>query len=173
MTRLTTAPSLALLLLWGSLSRIQAADTKVVVKDGGSILLRAGGLDAGQTWTVSPTEIRHQNGNGVLSSLRITDAGSDRCAGQPACGIDPAQPWLIQVTYAGGSLTIASVSANRGLHLTQRQLPFDQWQPTANADEREFGHGDGLRISNITVNHGDNLCSSGKGCEITVLFSPQ
>jgi hypothetical protein len=58
------------------------------------------------------------------------------------------------------------------VHLTHRKLPFDKWQHTANANEREFGHGDGHRISSVTVNGGGNLCS-GKGCEIDVSFRPQ
>ena len=173
MTKLTLATALTLaVLLCGSLSRMQAADTKIVIRDGGSILLRADGLDAGNTWTLTAAEVRDQNSNGVLSGLQITDAGTDRCAGNPTCGIDPGRPWKVQVTYGPGSVTIASISANKGVHLLHRKLPFDRWQHTANADQREFGHGDGLHISSIKVNNGANLCS-GKGCEITLLFSPQ
>jgi hypothetical protein len=175
MIRLTLANALplAVLLLCGSPSRILAqGDTKIVVGDGGSLLLRADGLDAGNTWTWSKAEVRHQNSNGVLSHVLITEAGADRCAGNPTCGIDPAKPWKIQVTHGAGSVTIASISANKGLHLTHRKLPFDQWQRTANADEREFGHGDGYRIGSIKVNNGASLCS-GNGCEITLLFSPR
>ncbi len=161
------------MLLCGSPSRIQAqSDTKIVIKDGGSILLRADGLDAGKTWTVKPNEIRHANSNGVLSGLQITEAGADRCATSRTCGVDPTQPWTVQVTYGAGSVAISSISSNQGLHLTQSELPFDQWQHTTHADEREFGHGDGLRITNIKVNNGASLCSR-NGCVIVVHFPPQ
>ena len=170
---LTTSLPLAVLLLCGSLSRIQAADTKITVKDGGSILLHADGLDAGKNWKVSPKELRHLNRDGVLSGVQIAEAGADRCAGDPKCGIDPARHWTIQVNYGAGSVTIASVSANKGLHLKfSKNVPFDQWKGTANADEREFGHGDGHRITGVAVNNGPDLCS-GKGCEIILLFSTQ
>lgn len=175
-TRLTLATALTIitvLLLCSSPSRIRAqSDTKIVIKDGGSILLRADGLDAGKTWTVKPDEIRHANSNGVLSGLQITEAGVDRCASSPTCGVDPTQPWTVQVTYGAGSVAISSISSNQGLHLTQSELPFDQWQHTTNADEREFGHGDGQHITGIKVNNGANLCS-GKGCIITVQYSPR
>jgi len=64
MTRIPLAPALALavLLLCGSPSHIQAqGNTKIVIKDGGSILLRADGLDAGKTWSFSRAEVRHRN----------------------------------------------------------------------------------------------------------------
>jgi hypothetical protein len=176
MTRpLATALALTVLLLGGSLSRIQAADTKVVVKDGGSILLRADGLDAGTTWTFSPAEVRYHNVKGVLSGLQITDAGADRCAGDPKCGIDPTKPWKIQVVYNARWVTIASVSANKGLHLKlSPKIPFTQWKKTATADEREFGHGDGRHISSVKVNgRATSLCSGKGDCEITVLFAAQ
>jgi hypothetical protein len=176
MTRLTLATvlTLAALLLCGSPSKIQAqSDTKIVIKDGGSILLRADGLDSGRTWTFNRDELRHGNSNGVLSGLQITDAGIDRCVDSPTCGIDTTQPWTIQVTYGAGSVTIASITSNTGLHLTHSGLPFDQWKGTGNADEREFGHGDGNRITSIKVSSSDaNLCS-GKGCVVTVQYSPR
>jgi hypothetical protein len=176
MIRLTlaTALAIAVLLLCGSPSQIQAftADTPIVVGDGGSLLLRLDGLDAGKTWTFSRAEVRHRNARGVLTGLQIREAGADRCAGDPKCGVDPTKPWTIQVTYGGGWVTISSVSASKGVHLTHHRLPFDQFKRTANADEREFGHGDGRRISSVKVNGGDSLCS-GKGCQITVLFRPQ
>jgi hypothetical protein len=175
MTRLTlvTALTLAVLLLFGSPSQIQAqSDTKIVIGDGGSILLHLDGLDAGKTWKFSRDEVRHRNSKGVLTSLQIVDGTTDRCAGSATCGVDPNQPWTILVTYGAGSVTIASVSANKGVHLTHVALPFDQWKRTANADEREFGHGDGKRITGIKVNHGASLCS-GNGCVITVHFSPR
>lgn len=175
MTRLTLAIALtlAVLLLCGSPSQMQAqSDTKIVIRDSGSILLRADGLDAGKTWSFTPAEVRHRNSKGMLTSLQITEAGADRCAGSPTCGVDPTRPWTIQTTYGGGSVTIASVSANKGVHLTHSALPFDRWQRTANADEREFGHGDGNRITSIKVNHGASLCS-GNGCQITLQYSPR
>jgi len=169
---LSTTLTLAALLGCGGLSRMEASDTKVTVKDGGSILLRADGLDAGKTWTVSRAEVRNLNANGVLSGVQISAAGADRCAGDPKCRINLARPWNIQVSYGAGSVTIASISANRGLHLKHNKLPFDQWQRTANADERQFGHGDGHHITSIKVNNGANLCP-GNGCEITLIFSTQ
>ena len=143
-----------------------------MIKDGGSILLRADGLDAGKTWNFSRNEIRHRNLKGVLTALQIADGTTDRCAGSPTCGVDPARLWTVQVNYGGGSVTIASVSSNQGVHLTHSGLPFDQWKPTGNADEREFHHGDGLRITSIKVNNGANLCS-GHGCVITAHYSPR
>jgi hypothetical protein len=152
---------------------MQAADTKVTVKDGGSILLRAEGLDAGKTWKVGHAELRHLNANGVLSGLQITEGGADRCAGDPKCGIDPAKPWTIQVIYNLRWVTIASVSANKGVHVRlSPKILFDQWRKTATADEREFGHGDGRHISSIKVNGNvTSLCSGKGGCEITLTFS--
>jgi hypothetical protein len=171
---LVTALTLALPLLCGSLAQIQAADTKVVVKDGGSLLLWADGLDAGQNWTLNPAELRHHNVKGVLSGLQITDAGADQCAGKPTCGVDPAKPWKIQVVYNSRWVTIESISANKGLHVRlSPKIPFTQWKKTATADEREFGHGDGRHISSVKVNGSASLCSGKGGCEITVLFSPQ
>ncbi len=171
---LATTFTLAVLLLCGSPSRIHAqSDTKIVIKDTGSLLLRADGLDVGSRWTTTADEIRHTNLNGVLSGLQITEAGADRCAGSPTCGVDPTRPWTVHVTYGGGWLTISSISSNRGLHVTRNGLlRFDQWRRTGNADEREFGHGDGLRITNIRVNNGASLCS-GNGCVIVVHFPPQ
>ncbi|MGA3075874.1 MAG: hypothetical protein ABSG56_19575 [Bryobacteraceae bacterium] len=171
---LTTSLPLAILMMCGGPSRVQADDTKVTVKDGGSILLRADGLDAGTYWNLSPAELRHQNTAGVLRGLRIIDGGADQCAGDPKCGIDLTQPWTIQVTYGAGSVTIAPISGNQGLHLTNTGLPFDQWQSTANADERVYGHGDGLHITSITLNSGAaSLCSGSGGCEITLFYRPQ
>ena len=86
-----------MLLLCGGVSRIQAADTKVVVKDGGSLLLRADGMNAGTDWKSSKSEMRHLNNNGMLTGLQITDAGADRCGGDPKCGVDPAKPWTVRV----------------------------------------------------------------------------
>jgi hypothetical protein len=175
MTRLTlaTALTLVVLLLCGSLARIQAADTKVVVKDGDSLLLHADGLDAAKTWTLNPAEVRFRNGSSVLSGLQITEAGADRCAGDPKCGIDPTKPWTIQVVYNARWVTIASLSANKGLHIKlSPKILFAQWKKTATADERQFGHGDGRHISSVKVNgSATSLCSGKGGCEITILFS--
>jgi hypothetical protein len=176
MTRLTlvAALTLAVLLLCGSPSQIQAqSDTKIVIKDGGSLLLQADGLDAGKTWALNPNEIKHANENGVLSGVQITKAGADRCKGKPTCGVDTTKPWSITVTYGAGSVAIASLSSssNKGVHLTHNALPFDQWKRTASADEREFGHGDGHRITAIAVN-GVKQCL-GPGCVITLHYSPR
>jgi len=182
----TTFLTLSILLIGGSPSRIDAqGDTKVTgtsakpaikvrINDGGSILLQADGLDAGVNWSpITPAELRILNATGVLLALRITDGGADQCAGDPKCGIDPTQPWTVQVTYGAGSLTVAPTSANQGLHLTNTGLPFDQWQTTANTDERVFGHGDGLTISNITVNSGASLCSGKGSCKLELLYLAQ
>jgi len=171
---LATALTLAVLLLCGSPSLIQAqSDTKIVIGDGGSLLLRPDGLDGNQTWNSSATEIKHQNLNGVLTGLQITDGGTNRCGSSATCGIDPTQSWWIRLTYGKGSLTISSLSANKGVHITEKKLPFNTWKSTGNPDEREFGHGDGNHISSIKVTgNGNNLCS-GHGCQITVTYSPK
>ena len=168
---LTTSLTLAILLLCGP-SRIEAqGNTPITVKDG-SILLSAGGLDAGKTWTISPAELRHLNANGVLSGLKITEGGADRCAGNSTCGIDPAKPWTIQVVYNERWVTIASFSANKGVHVKfSPKITFDQWQKTANPDEREFGHGEGRHISSIKVNGSATSLCSGKGaCAVELIY---
>ncbi|MGD0618804.1 MAG: hypothetical protein ABSB67_14195 [Bryobacteraceae bacterium] len=171
---LVIALSIAMLLLCGSPARIQAftGDTPIVIKDGGSLVLGLDGLDAGSNWTYSRDEIRHRNAGGVLTGLQIKEAGVDRCGGDARCGVDPAKPWKIRVAYGAGWLTISSVSVEKGVHLTHRNLPFDTWKKTGNPDQREFGHGDGQRISGVKVNGGANLCA-GKGCEITVYYRPK
>ena len=175
MTRLTlvTALTLAVLLLCGSPSQIQAqSDTKIVIGDGGSILMRLDGRDAGKTWNFSAKEVKHLNKKGVLTGLQITDGGTNRC-NSATCGVDPSKPWSIQVTYGKGSVTISSVSSNKGVHLKQIGFPFDQWKRTANPDEREWGHGDGLHITSIMVSGNSNNLCSGKGCQITLTYSPR
>jgi hypothetical protein len=176
MIKLTLATSmLAILLLCGP-SRMQAqGSTPITVKDGGSILLDAGELDAGSIWKVSSGELLHLKTNGVLSSLKITEGGADRCAGQPTCGIDPAKPWKIQVVYKSRWVTIASVSANKGVHVRfSPKISFTQWQKTANPNERQFGHGDGLHISSIRVNgSATSLCAGKGGCEVTATYQYQ
>ena len=134
--------------------------------------LSAGGLDAGKTWTISPAELRHLNANGVLSGLKITEGGADRCAGNATCGIDPAKPWTIQVVYNERWVTIASFSANKGVHVKfSPKITFDQWQKTANPDEREFGHGEGRHISSIKVNGSATSLCSGKGaCAVELIY---
>jgi len=171
---LATALAVAVLLLCSSPSRMQAqpGDTKIVIKDGGSIIMRADGLDAGLNWTLKKGEVRHHNSAGLLTGLQVTEADADKCGGNPTCGIDPTQPWKIQVAYGSGTLIVSSIAANKGIHLTHSKLPFDKWQHTANTDEREFGHGDGNRISSLRINGGNSLCS-GKGCVITVSYRPQ
>jgi hypothetical protein len=169
--KLTTALALALLLC-GASRILASGDTPITVKDGGSILFRAGGLDTGKTWIVSGGELRHLNVKGVLSSLRITEGGADRCAGDTKCGINPAQPWKIQVVYNSRWVTIASLSANKGLHVRfSPKIMFTQWKKTA-TDEREFGHGDGRRISSVKVNGSATSLCSGKGdCEVTLTYT--
>jgi hypothetical protein len=162
-----------LVLLCGTASRIQAAsgDTPITVKDGGSILLGAGGLDAGKTWKVSPSELRHLDANGVLTSVKITEGGADRCGGDPKCGIDASKAWKIQVVYHSRWVTIASVSANKGAHITfSPKILFSQWRKTGNVDEREFGHGGG-HITSIKVNGGASLCSGKGSCQINITYT--
>lgn len=174
MKRLTLATALtpALLLLCGGLARLQATDTKVTVKDGGSILIRADGLDAAQTWTVVPSELKHKK-DGVLSGVQIVESGADRCAGDPKCGIDVTRPWKIVLIYDHRDVTIQSVSANKGLHfMFSRKIHFDQWKASGNTDEREFGHGDGHHISSIYVNgSATSLCAGGGRCEISLTYT--
>jgi hypothetical protein len=169
----TTTLPLAILLTLGNPSRIRASgDTPVTVKDGGSILLVAGGLDGGTTWKVGRLELRHVDSTGTLSAVQITEAGADRCSGDPKCGIDPSKKWTIQVNYGSASLTLASVSGNKGAHVKfGRNIAFTDWQKTANPDEREFGHGDGNKITGIAVNNGPNLCAGKDGCQITIVYT--
>jgi hypothetical protein len=170
---LAPALALAILLLCGSPSRMLAqANTKIVIKDGGSLLFSADGIDAGNAWSVGADEIRHGNSKLVMNSLQIADGDNLRCKNPRACGANPAKPWKIRITYGAGSVTIAALSSNKGVHLIHDQLPFDTWQHTANADEREFGHGDGHRITSVTVNGGANLCS-GHGCQVSLSLSPR
>jgi len=176
MLRLSLTTSLTLaLLLCGSPSRIEAqGNTPITIKDGGSILLHLAGLDQGKNWKIVSGEVRHLNAKGVLSGLQITDAGADRCAGDPKCGIDPSQPWKVLVTYNAQVVTISSLSGNRGLRLKfAGKIPFNQWQKTAAADERVFGHGDGRHIGSVKVNGGANLCSGKGGCDVTLRYTPQ
>ena len=171
---LTTSFPLAILLLCGSPSRIEAqGNTPITIKDG-SIVLHADGLDAGKNWKViGSSELRHLIANGVLSGLQITEGGADRCAGNATCGIDPSKPWKVKVTYDARVVTISSVSANKGLHFKfSAKIPFTQWQKTAAADEREFGHGDGRHISSIKVNgSATSLCAGKGGCEVTLTYT--
>jgi hypothetical protein len=168
---LAPALALAMLLLCGNPSRVLAqANTKIVIKDGGSLLLSADGLDKGNVWTVGADEIRHGDSNLVINGLQIADGDNLRCKNLRACGANPGKPWKIRITYGSGSVTIASLSSNKGVHLTHDQLPFDKWQRTGNTDEREIGHDDGVRISSITVNGRANLCS-GHGCQVTLSVS--
>jgi hypothetical protein len=149
-----------------------SGDTPITIKDGGSVLLYAGGLDDGKTWKAIRGELRHLNATGVLSGVKVVEAGADRCAGDAKCGVDLYQHWTIQVNYGAASLTIASVSANKGVHVRfSRYIPFAKWRKTANADERAFGHGDGLHITGIAVNNGPNLCAGKDGCEVTVIYT--
>lgn len=168
----TTSLPIAMLLLCGSPARMAASgDTPITVKDGGSILIVAGGLDMG-TWKISHGELRHVIATGTLNGVKITEAGADRCAGDAKCGIDTSQKWTIQVNYGAASLTLASWSGNKGMHVKfSRNIPLAQWQKTANADEREFGHGDGNRITGIAVNNGPNLCAGKDGCAVTLIYT--
>ena len=171
---LTTALPFAILLLCGTSSPIQAqGTTPITVKDGGSILLIAGGLDAGKTWTPGAAELRHVNVKGVLTGVQITEGGADRCGGNATCGIDPTKPWSIRVTYNARTVTISSISANKGLHVRfSPKILFTQWQKTANADERVFGHGDGKYISSIKVNgSATGKCAGKGGCAVTVTYT--
>ncbi|MGO4885290.1 MAG: hypothetical protein ACLP59_31365 [Bryobacteraceae bacterium] len=170
---LTTSSALAMLLLSSPARMAAAGDTPVTVKDGGSILLIAYGLDAGTNWKIKASELRHLIGNGTLTGVKITEAGADKCAGDAKCGVDPTQRWTIQVNYGAVTFTISSVSGNKGFHVKfPHNALFTQWQKTANGDEREFGsHGDGGKITGITVNGGPNLCAGQDGCLVTVVYT--
>jgi hypothetical protein len=176
MIRLTLATvTLAILLLCGSPSRIEAqGDTKIVVGDSSSILLRADGLDAGGTWTLTDSSVLHARPTEVLRAVTITDAGADKCGGSVTCGIDTASAWKIHVIYGNGSVTFESTRGNKGLHLIQRNLPFTGWQRNGNKDERVFGHNDGLHITSVKVNNGVNngkeLCSGKGACLVAVTY---
>jgi hypothetical protein len=175
MIRLTLTSTFTLsLLLFGIPSRAQAAsgDTPITVKDGGSVLLHAEGLDDATKWKVLKTELRHGDPNGVLSGLQVTESGADRCAGNPTCGINATQPWKIRIVYNDRWITIASLSGNKGVHVKfSRLISFDQWKKTQNANEREFGHGDGHHITSIKLNGSATSLCAGKGnCEVTVLY---
>jgi len=175
MKRLTlaTAFALAVLLMCSSPSRVQAqGDTKITVKDGGSLILHADGLDGGK-WSGSiDTDIHHENTSGTLSGLQITSAGNAACA-KPMCGVDTTQAWRVYIAYDGGSLMVRSLSGNHGIHIVERKLAgFSKWNKHG-TDEREYGaHGDGKHITKIVVNGGANLCP-GNGCEVDVSFRPQ
>ena len=172
MIRLSLATvTLAILLLCGSPSRIEAqSDTKIVIGDSSSILLRADGLDAGGTWTLTDGSVLHSLPTALLRGVTITDAGADQCGGSATCGINTANPWKIQVIYGNGSVTIGSTRGNKGLRLTQKNLPFTQWQADGKQDERVFHHGDGLHITSIKVNNGSELCSGKGTCLVTVTY---
>jgi hypothetical protein len=175
MIRLTCTTSLALaLLVSGSLSRIEASgDTPITVKDGGSIVLIADGLDAAVKWQIGGAELRHRIPGGVLTGVKITEEGADRCSGDAMCGIDPTQPWSIRVIYNARIVTIASLSGNKGLHVKfSPKILFTQWKKTGVVDQRVFGHGDGRYISSIKVNGGTiSRCAGKGGCEVTVTYT--
>ncbi|MGA3189693.1 MAG: hypothetical protein ABSF22_21510 [Bryobacteraceae bacterium] len=170
---LTAVLTIGVLMLLGS-PRMGARpkDTKIVVGDLGSIVIQADGLDDGSNFTLSSTEIRHKNTGGTLSSVDIAEASASKCGGSATCGIDASKAWKIDVVYGAGSLSISSISSNKGVHLKQHKLAFDQWKKTGNTDERVYGHGDGNKITSVKVNGGANLCAA-KGCLITLLFTPQ
>lgn len=75
--------------------------------------------------------------------------------------------------YHSTPLVLESVSANQGFHVRfPGKMSFDQWQKTGNADERQFGHGDGAQISGIRVNGSDtNLCSGAGACQIILTYT--
>ena len=175
MTKLTLTTSLGIaILLLSSPARMQASgDTPIIIKDG-SILLRPDGLDAGKIWNpISKSELRHVNTQGVLTSLKIADGGADQCGGNPTCGIDTTKSWTIRLVYNRRSVTISSLSGNKGVRIKfSKKISFDQWTITGNADEREFGHLEGLHISSIKVNKGATSLCSGKGnCEVTLIYT--
>src|SRR5579871_3523137 len=100
---------LALLLLWMSPSRLSASgDTPIIIKDGGSIILWIQKLDS-DNWTAGKFELRHPDTTGTISSVKVTEAGADKCNGDSKCGIDVSNPWRIQVNYGPHSLNLSSV----------------------------------------------------------------
>ena len=82
---LTSSLTAAILLMCSSPSRVQAqGNTPITIKDGGSILLHAVGLDAGKNWKViSPSELRHVNANGVISGVTITEGAPTAARATP------------------------------------------------------------------------------------------
>ena len=173
--KLTGPIATAILLLPGSPMRVQASgSTPITIKDGGSILLHADGLDALKDWQTYKYELRHAIANGTLSSVAITDGGADQCGGKPTCGIDTSKSWKIVITFDKHKVTLSSVSGKQGMHAKfSHEIALPNWQKAATADEREFGkHGDGLHITDIKVNRGaTNLCSGKGACAVTVTYT--
>jgi len=172
--RFTTSSALAVLLLCSPLRMAAQGDTPITVKDGGSLLLDAKGLDAGQTWAVTSSALTHKNPNGMLKSLSITEAGADRCGGDAKCHVDSTKHWTIQINYGAATLTISSKpSSSKGVRIRfPRNAQFPQWTKTANPDERELGrHGDGKKVTGVTVNGGPNLCAGKDGCVVTLVYT--
>ena len=170
---ITTSVPLAVLLLCGGPSRMEASgDTPITIKDGGSILLLAGGLDADKTWKVT-SRLQHLIGTGMLTKLKVTEAGADVCAGKATCGVDASKYWTIEVNYGASSVTISSVSGNKGVRVKfSRHIPFAQWKKTANLDEREFGgHGDGGKVTGIALDNGPNICAGKDGCQVDLIYT--
>jgi hypothetical protein len=160
------------LLLCGILSRIEAqTNTPITVKDG-SIQLTAEGLDAGTNWKSTAAELRHANPNGVITSVQITENGADRCNGDPKCSIDTTKPWSIVLNYDLRTVTLSSISANKGLHVRfSPKIPFTGWKKNG-TDTREYGEGDGHHISSIKVNgQHTSLCAGKGGCTVTVIYT--
>lgn len=175
MIRLTCTTSLTLaMLVGGSLSRLAASgDTPITVKDGGSLVLIVDGLDAATKWQIAGAELRHRIPGGVLTGVKITEGGADRCNGDPKCGIDPNQPWTIRVVYNARIVTIGSLMGNKGLHVKfSPKILFTLWKKAGDADQRVFGHGDGRKISSIKVN-GEKVsrCAGNGGCAVTVVYT--
>jgi hypothetical protein len=168
--KLTLAAVVTIAMLFET-SRVEAfTDTKIVVSDGGSIVIHADGLDDASNFTLTQAEMRHKNAGGVLNTVQISEGGVTKCTGA-SCGVAPGKSWKIQVNYGPGSLTLWSTSKGTGFHVTNNKLPFDSWTKR-NTDERDFGHGDGNKISSVKVNGGPNLCA-GKGCTITLTYTPK
>ncbi len=171
MLKLRKLLPISIILFNGAACMLRASgDTKITIKDGGSLLLWAQGLDAGANWKVSSGEVKNVNAAGVVSGVKATSAGADVCKGDSMCGINPAKSWSIRITYGPGYVVVGSLSGKQGVHLTNHKIPFNTWKATANADEREFGHGDGYHIKAISVNGGPNLCG-GQGCEVDLTYT--
>ena len=173
MKKLTSAAiaTIAILLECGGPSRVEAfTDTKIVISDGGSLVIQADGLDDASNFTLTPAEMRHNNPGGMLNTIQISEGGVTKCTGAN-CGVELGKSWKVQVNYGPGSLTISSITGGTGLRVTNSKLPFDFWTKS-DTDERNFGHGDGKKITGVKVNGGQNLCAS-KGCTITLTYTPQ
>src|SRR5579884_1794418 len=129
MKRLTIATGMiaALVLFCSRPAAVRAqGNTKIIIKDGGSILLHADGL-GGSGWNASwfKTQYTHKNTAGTLAGVQVVDGGQNRCT-NATCGIDTSMPWSIVIQYDSGKvMRVESHKANKGIHI--RDSSFHKW----------------------------------------------